>query len=102
MDLSGHGQEMRTTMAKQRRMPRFTDGQRVRVVLLRDSGEPKDGVPARLLRYHGMVGYVTEYEHIQSETQSFRYDVFITKIGVNLALSEECLESAESRESARS
>ncbi len=89
-------------MAKQTQMPRFTDGQRVKVVLLRDSGEPKDGVPAGHLRYHGMIGYVTEYEHTQSETQSFRYEVFITKIGVNLAVSEECLESAESRESAHS
>ncbi len=89
-------------MAKQTQMPRFTDGQRVKVVLLGDGGEPKVGVPAGHLRYHGMIGYVTECEHIQSEAQSFRYDVFITKIGVNLALSEECLESAESRESARS
>jgi len=88
-------EETRTTMARHTQIPRFTDGERVRVVLLRDAGGLRDHFHARLLNYHGMIGYVTESEHPRSEAEPCRYEVLISKLGVRISLPEECLESAE-------
>jgi hypothetical protein len=96
VDVSEPRQEMRTTMARHTQKPRFTDGQRVRVILLREADGTRDQFRARLLNYYGMIGYVTDSEHMRSETEFCRYEVLISKIGVRISLPEECLESAES------
>ncbi len=86
-------------MASQTLIPRFRDGHRVRVVLLRGDDESTDFVPAHHRKYHGMIGYIAETKHAQSYIRSLHYEVFITRIGINLTLLEEHLESADSRRS---
>ena len=81
----------------------FKEGQRVKVEVLRDNGEPLDHLPLHYLKYNGRIGYITNMEDTfmangkRGEQQSVRYEVFITKLGITLELPEECLESAEYR-----
>jgi hypothetical protein len=91
-------------MDSQVQTPKFDVGHRVKVVLLREDGEPMDHLSAYYLKYHGKVGYVAESEvelpkinHERWKTLSYNYQIFMVKIGIILRLPEKYLESAESR-----
>jgi hypothetical protein len=87
-------------MVNQQQIPRFTIGQRVKVVVPNNSGDP---FPSDYLTYNEKIGYIANTNDTFSpsneycKTQSRCYEVFITKIGIMLEIPEKCLELAESR-----
>lgn len=90
-------------MISQQSAPRFTVGQRVKVVVHKGNGDPIDPLPSHYFSYNEKIGYIANTDDAFSSgndhcsNQSRCYEVFITKIGIILELPEKCLESAESR-----
>lgn len=87
-------------MVNQQQIPRFTIGQRVKVVVHNNNS---DSLLSDYLTYNERIGYIANTDDTFSpsneycKTQSRCYEVFITKIGIILEIPEKCLELAESR-----
>ncbi len=90
-------------MISEQQVPRFTIGQRVKVVVPSCDDEINNSIPSHFLTYNEKIGYIANTDDVFSPNSEYYkeqprcYEVFITKIGVILELPEKCLEPADSR-----
>jgi hypothetical protein len=83
-------------------IPRFAEGQRVKVVLLRNYGELRYRLPEDYSQCDGKIGYVMTsradsfpIKSLRLWIQCYGYEVIMTRTADILSLPEDCLELAE-------